>query len=88
MLRDIPVVRKSVVQKYLTPKLKQRNRISIVNLLSPENGSRVAVPSKYNRPNVVRLHEDLTYITDTDSTVFCIDADKASATEHPSISEF
>ena len=79
MNRDIPIVRKSVVPKNLTPKLIQRNRISILNLLNPENGSLIAVTSQYNRPDVVRLHQDVVYISGSDSTVFDMDIDQGSA---------
>ena len=88
MQRKIPVVRKSVVPKSLTPKLGERNRKSIVNLLNPENGSVIAVPSQTYGPNVVGLHEGVVSISDADSTVFDKHVDKFPAVEHPSISEF
>ena len=79
MRRSIPIVRKSVIPKHLTPKIRERNSTSILNLLNLEKGSLIAVPSQYNLPNVVRLHEDVISISDADSAVFHEDIDKGSA---------
>ena len=69
MRQIFPRVRKSVVQKHLTPKAGKGNRISSVNLLNPENGSLTAVLSLYDGPNVVRIPDGVISISDIDSTV-------------------
>ena len=88
MFHNIHTVRKSFVPKNLTPKLGEYSRIPILNLLNPKNGSLVAVPSPYDGLNVVRPSEDITSISDADSTVFTLVIDQGFITENPSISEF
>ena len=55
MRQNISRVRYSVAPKYLNPKLGKSNRISILNLLNPETGPLIAVPSYYDGLNAVRL---------------------------------
>ena len=86
--QNIPRVRKSVESKHLTRNIGKRNRISIVNLMNPESGSLIAIPSQDDGPNAVRLSEDVLSFSDTDYTVFHLEKYQVSTIENPSISEF
>ena len=88
MRQIVPRVRNSVVPKHLTPKAGTGNRISIVNLLNPESGSLIAIPSQDSGLNAVRLSEDAISISDADSTVLHLEKDQVSTIENPSVSEF
>ena len=77
MRQIVPRVCNSVVPKHLTPKVGKGNRISIVNLLNPESGSLIAIPSQDSRLNAVRLAEDVTSISYADSTVFHLEKIKS-----------
>ena len=59
-----------------------------MNLLNPESGSLIAIPSQDDVPNEVRLSEDVISVSDADSTVFHLDKDQFSSIENPKISEF
>ena len=48
----------------------------------------MAIPSLDDGPNAVGLSEDVTSISDADSTAFYLDKDQVYTKENPSISEF
>ena len=81
MNHNIFEVRKSVVPKYLAPKIGERNRISIANFLNPESGSFMAVLSQYGRTNAERLSKDAIFFLDANYTVFHRDKDRSSNTK-------
>ena len=66
MRQNISRVGKSVGQKLLTPKVRKRNRISIVSLQNPESGSLIAIPSQDNGLNSVKISQDVISISDAD----------------------
>ena len=59
-----------------------------MNLLNPEIGSLITIPSQFDGPNAMRLSEDVISTSDADSTVFHLDKYQASRTENPRFLEF
>ena len=62
--------------------------MSILNLLHPESGPLIAIPSQYDGPNALRLSEDVISISDSGSTVLHLDKYQVSTIENLCISEF
>ena len=88
MSHSIPIFHKSGVPKQLAQQQRQKNRISIVNLLNPENGLATENRSHYDASNAETLNEDITSIADDYEPVFDGDIFQSSTIEDPNISEF
>ena len=88
MRNNIPIFHKSGVTKQLTQQQRQKNRVSIMNLINPESGLGTEIRSPCDASNAETLDEDVISIADDYETVSDGDIFQNSTIENPSISEF
>ena len=86
MRQNIPTFHKPGVPKQLTPQQRQKNQISIVNLLHPENGLGTEIRSHYDALNAETLDEDVIFIADGNEPAFDGPIFQGSTIENPNIS--
>ena len=88
MRHNIPTFHNSGLLKQPTPQQMQRNRISIVNLLDPENGLGTKILSHYDDSITRTLNEDVRSIADDYKPILDRDMFQNSTIENPNTSEF
>ena len=88
MRHNIPTFHNSGLLKQPTTQQRQRKRISIVNLLNPENRLGTKILSHYDASSAQALNEEVRSIADDYKPVFDRDMFQSSTIESPNISEF
>ena len=88
MRHNYPTFQKSGVPKQLTPRQRQKDWISIVNLLNPENGLGTGIRSYYDASSAEPLDEDAISIVDDYEPVFEGEIFQSSSIENPNISDY